>query len=250
MKQLRRIVRLSRFGWHVLQGIVLTAGLGLLRQTGDSALYQRMMRWWLGKLGRILAVQMTCTGTPAPQGTLLVANHISWLDIPVLGGVVAPRFLSKQEVRGWAVIGWLAQQAGTLFITRGKAGAATQASAAILAALQAGRSVLLFPEGTTTTGEDVGTFHARLFAAALDAGVAVQPIALRYVGSQGEPHPVVPFVGQQSLWDNLMGVLQEPSIAVQIHFHEPIPSAAMNRKALATLCEQRIRQSILHKTAI
>jgi 1-acyl-sn-glycerol-3-phosphate acyltransferase len=232
----------------VLFGILLTGVLlGLLRMSGASRLYQRMTRWWLGKLARILAVQVTCTGTPAASATLWVANHISWLDIPVLGGVIAPCFLSKQEVRDWPVIGWLARQAGTLFITRGKAGAAAQASAAILATLQAGRSVLLFPEGTTTTGQDVGTFHARLFAAAQDAGVTVQPIAVRYVGRGGEPHPLVPFVGEQSLWENLQGILQEPVIAAQIHFLEPIDSTALSRKALAALCEQRIRQIVYVK---
>ncbi len=151
----------------------------------------------------------------------MVANHISWLDIALLGGVANPRFLSKQEVRQWPVIGWLAEKSGTLFITRGKAGAAAQASATILQALQSGRSVLLFPEGTTTTGNDVRTFHARLLAPAFDANVPVQPVAVRYPGKDGLTHPLVPYVDQQSLWDNLKSVLAEPGIQAEIHFLPP-----------------------------
>lgn len=242
MKLLRRNLRLLRLALHILNGMVLTLLLaGLLRMSFNTPFYQRLTQWWLRKITRILGVRVAVTGEPAGDGVLMVANHISWLDIALLGGYARPRFLSKHEVRHWPVIGWLADKAGTLFISRGKAGAAAQASATLLQALQAGRAVLLFPEGTTTTGNDVRTFHARLLAPALDSGKPVQPVAIRYPGADGLTQPQVPYVDQQSLWDNLQGLLGERELRAEIHFLPPLPSAGVDRKTLAAQCEQQIR---------
>lgn len=242
MKLLRRNLRLLRLVLHILNGMVLTLLLaGLLRVSFNTPFYQRLTQWWLRKITQILGIRVTVTGEPAGNGVLMVANHVSWLDIALLGGYAKPRFLSKHEVRHWPVIGWLADKAGTLFISRGKAGAAAQASATIQQALQAGRAVLLFPEGTTSTGNDVRTFHARLLAPALDAGLPVQPVALRYPGADGLTHPLVPYVDQQSLWDNLQGLLGEAALHAEIHFLPPIPSVGVERKRLAAVFEQQIR---------
>lgn len=115
MKQLRSAVRLTRLSVHVLNGMVLTVVFGgMLRVSFDAPLYQRLMGWWLRKVGHILGARVTVMGEPAGQGVLMVANHISWLDIPLLGGFAKPRFLSKQEVRDWPVIGSACKQGGNL----------------------------------------------------------------------------------------------------------------------------------------
>lgn len=242
MKSLRRVLRLSRLAVHVVNGIFLTLLLaGLLRMSLNEPFYQRVVAWWLRKVPQIIGVKLTVIGEPVNQAALMVANHISWLDIPLLGGVANPRFLSKQEVRHWPVIGWLADKSGTLFITRGKAGAAAQASTTILQAMQGGRAVLLFPEGTTTTGNDVRTFHARLFAPAFDANVPVQPVAIRYPQADGQTNPLVPYVDQQSLGENLKAILGEKALRAEIHFLQLLYPAGMDRKTLAAQCEQQVR---------
>ncbi len=241
MQLLRSGWRLTRLFVHIVWGVVLTALFaGLLRYRADDLFYQRLVVWWLQKVPSLLGVRVQTFGTPAPQA-LMVANHISWLDIPLLGGYARPRFLSKQEVRQWPVIGWLAEKAGTLFISRGKAGAAGQASQTITQALAAGRAVLLFPEGTTTNGQDVKTFHARLFAPAFEAQVPVQPIALRYPNAHGVTNPLVPYIGEQSLWENLQGLLREPFVTAEIHFLPPLATVGMDRKGVALRCEQQVR---------
>jgi 1-acyl-sn-glycerol-3-phosphate acyltransferase len=154
------------------------------------------------------------------------------------------RFLSKQEVRDWPVVGWLAAKAGTLFITRGKAGAAAAATATMTEALQGGASVLLFPEGTTTNGNGVLPFHARLFAPAINLDMSVQPIVLRYPGVNGLTHPLIPYVDDQALWDNLWGVLGESECVAEIEFLSPIKTTGLDRKGLAVLSEASIRQLI------
>jgi 1-acyl-sn-glycerol-3-phosphate acyltransferase len=251
MQRIRRWWRLSRLFVHIVVGISLTALLtGVLRFSVEQAFFQRLITWWLRKVPQILGAQVQIFGQPAGRGVLMVANHISWLDIPLLGGATCLRFLSKKEVRHWPIIGWLADKSGTLFIERGKAGAAVEASQTILQALRTEHAVLLFPEGTTTKGEDVRTFHARLFAPAFDAQVPVQPVAIRYpaMAGTGLTNPIVPYVDEQSLGDNLQGLLGERCIAVEIHFLPPITTEGMERKRVAAHCEQQIRAILKHES--
>jgi 1-acyl-sn-glycerol-3-phosphate acyltransferase len=250
MKPLRYGLRLSGLVTHVIIGVVLTALMaGVLRQSHNQPFYRLLIRWWLGGIPRLLGIQVRVHGQPSSESTLLVANHVSWLDITVVGGAANPRFLSKQEVRHWPVIGWLAEKSGTLFITRGKAGAAAQASASIQQALQQGRPVLLFPEGTTTAGNDVKTFHGRLLAPAIDGNVPIQPVAIRYPNCDGQTHPLIPYINEQSLWENLKGILGETGLQAEVHFLPPIPIAGQERKVLAAHCEAQIRAVVNPDTA-
>jgi 1-acyl-sn-glycerol-3-phosphate acyltransferase len=240
--KIRAVWRWLRLIWHVMLGLSLTLLLtGLFRRSSTSPVFQRAKQWWLSKVVRIIGGQLQVKGTVTTGAKLIVANHVSWLDIPVLGAVLNPSFLSKAEVQHWPLIGWLATQAGTLYITRGQAGAANQAANTITQALQQHQSVLLFPEGTTSDGQDVKTFHARLFAPALDANVPVQPIAIRYKTRNGELSTVVPYIGEQSLLQNLQALLREPTITIEVHCLEPINTTGLARKSLAHTCEQAIR---------
>lgn len=245
MKPLRYGLRLAGLTLHVLAGLIMTALLaGLFRQSFHQPFYQTLIRWWLGRIPRLLGVQVSVHGIPAREATLMVANHISWLDITLLGGAANPRFLSKQEVRHWPLIGWLAEKSGTLFITRGKAGAAAQAANSIREALGQGSPILLFPEGTTTEGHDVKTFHGRLLAPAIESDTPIQPVALLYPGFDGKTHPLIPYVNEQSLWENLKGILAEKGLQAELHFLPTIPVAGQDRKMLASKCEQQIRAVI------
>ncbi|MEZ5478962.1 MAG: 1-acyl-sn-glycerol-3-phosphate acyltransferase [Thiolinea sp.] len=94
---------------HVLLGMLLTLWYaGILRKPPEAPAYRRLVQWWLGRIVRIMGGQVRVQGQPAQAGALMVANHVSWLDIPLLGSVSSVRFLSKDDVRGWPVIGWLA----------------------------------------------------------------------------------------------------------------------------------------------
>ena len=185
------------------------------------------------------------TGQPLHSGVLLVANHVAWLDIPLLGGYSSIRFLSKQEVENWPVIGWLANCAGTLYIERGKQGAAQLAADRISASLRAGDAVLVFPEATTTNGHNVRPFHARLFSSAMEADAPIQPIALRYRSEQGEPCGRVPYVDEMSLLSNLLGFLGEKTLYMEIHYLAPILPAGYERKTLAGMAEEQIRAVVV-----
>jgi len=175
------------------------------------------------------------------QGCLLVANHISWLDIPVLGAQAQLGFLSKAEVRRWPLFGWMSDVAGTLFIERG-ANQTASVSAQISNAIAGGRTLVIFPEGTTGDGSRVRRFHPRLFAVTQQPGLRVQPVALSYQrGANPPPDLDVPFVGEDTLIASLWRVIRHPNLVAEVRFLTPLePRAGEDRKRFAARARQEI----------
>lgn len=169
---------------------------------------------------RCLGWQVQVHGQARTGATLFVANHISWSDIPLLGGLVPGRFLSKAEVADWPAIGWLAQQAGTLFIRRG-GGQARRVKTEIHARLEAGESVVVFPEGTTSSGIAVLPMHGLLLGAVKDASVPVQPVTIGYRRNQ-RPDALAPFIGDDAFQSHLIRLLKQPPMQVVVIFHDPV----------------------------
>ncbi|WP_428240527.1 lysophospholipid acyltransferase family protein [Gynuella sp.] len=205
----------------------------------------KLAGWWHRNLLRILRVRVRVVGTPGALSGLMVSNHISWLDIIVLGSRFHTYFVSKAEVAKWPVVGTLARSAGTLFLPRGGDQSAA-ISRAMADRVSKGSYVLFFPEGTTYAGTEVHRFHPRLFAAAIESGVPVLPVALFYL-HEPQPHPTVPYLGDQSLAANLWGLLQTPAIDVVIQVGHAIPAAAKQRKELAQEAQQQVT-SLLQTT--
>lgn len=218
---LRQIIRLAMFlgflgAIALLAGSLKIADLVVRRRVDRTPWAQRCFRgstWCLG-------LQITCHGHPSPQPTLYVSNHVSWCDIPVLGGAVPLTFLSKSEVGQWPLIGWLARQAGTLFIKRGSgkvAGIVDQ----VAARLEGRQSVMIFPEGTTTTGITVLPFHGRLLRAAQQAGTPIQPVSIVY-RRNGELDHLAPFINDDDFLGHLCRLLRKSPPAVDILLHPPL----------------------------
>jgi 1-acyl-sn-glycerol-3-phosphate acyltransferase len=241
---LRALWRGARLVEHLLTGSLLTLALTLWRPHAGRRTPAAVVGWWHRRLCRILGVRPQVQGpVPAARG-LLVANHVSWLDIPVLGGLVPVDFVSKMEVRGWPLVGWLAAAAGTLFIDRGR-GDTGRLDRQMRLSFQQRRAVLLFPEGTTTDGSGVRAFFPRLFRVALEAGEPVTPVALRYVAG-GEPSRAAPFIGDDSFPGHLRRMLREPATDVLIRFRDPVRAADPTRRSLACGAREQI-QDALHE---
>lgn len=234
----RLIWRGIRLATHVLTGSVLTVLLA--RRDADGSYRHRgaIVSWWHARLCRVLNVRVHVTGLAPAERSLLVANHVSWLDVPVLGGLGEIAFLSKAEVRDWPVVGWLAAAAGTQFIARG-AGEANNVRERIGAHLSSSGSLALFPEGTTTDGSQVRPFFPRLLAAAHASGAPVVPVALRYLSGDGLD-TVAPFIGDDEVASHLWRVLRQEAFDVHVVFCEPIDPASLDRRALAELARSRI----------
>ncbi|MBC7183578.1 MAG: 1-acyl-sn-glycerol-3-phosphate acyltransferase [Marinobacter sp.] len=225
MSWLRLCVRLTAFTAFLAATTLLAAGLRLAdlcsRYTIDRTPWARLCFRWAC---RCLGLDIHQHGSPSDDTVLFVSNHISWSDIPILGSLAPIRFLSKAEVGQWPLIGWLARQAGTLFITRG-GGQARQVRNRISANLKAGESVLVFPEGTTSAGLTVLPFHGLLLKAGPESNTPIQPVTISYRRA-GRPDHLAPFIGDDEFHSHLLRMLRQPSARVDIIFHAPVCLAA------------------------
>ncbi|MEU3027814.1 lysophospholipid acyltransferase family protein [Streptomyces incarnatus] len=227
----RAVLRLTAVAVLVLAGIAL------------SPLGRRIPAEWIGRWSRAvvraIGVRARVTGAVAPGGgLLLVANHVSWLDIPLLTAVRPARMLGKTEIRRWPVAGALAARGGTLFIERDRLRALPGTVAVIADALRTGSAVAAFPEGSTWCGRAHGRFHRAVFQAALDAGVPVQPVRLRYWLRDGGTGTAAAFVGEDTLLASLWRVARTRGLVAEVEVRPLIPPGAHpDRRALATAAQ-------------
>jgi 1-acyl-sn-glycerol-3-phosphate acyltransferase len=168
-----------------------------------------------------------------PRAGFLVANHVSWLDIFALNAVAPAAFVSKDDVRSWPLIGWLSIHNETLFLERGSRSAAMRAKQRIAAKLRQGACVAVFPEGTTTEGEQVLPFHSALFESAIEAGTAVCPVALAYSARDGSPSSAAAYAGDTTMWQSLRAVLAAGSLTVHVAFLPAVDAVGADRRMLA-----------------
>ncbi|HET9700217.1 MAG TPA: lysophospholipid acyltransferase family protein [Burkholderiales bacterium] len=241
---LTRAWRLLRMHLLLLRGVftVLT-----VYRFADQARRARLLREWSRDLLDVLRVRLTVRGTPprAPGGRhVVVGNHVSWLDVFVVDAVVPSRFVAKSEIRGWPVIGWLAAQAGTLFIDRSRRHATARTNEQIIAAIAAGDCVAVYPEGTTSDGTRLRHFHASLLQPAVEAGADVHPVVVRYPGPDGRPHPATLFIDNMSFARSVLMILTQREIAAELTFLEPIPAGGRDRRELARLSEQAVASAL------
>ncbi|HEX4249137.1 MAG TPA: lysophospholipid acyltransferase family protein [Pseudonocardia sp.] len=174
-------------------------------------------------------------------GVLVVANHLSWLDILVLGSVQPMRMVAKREVRDWPLVGAVATRAGTLFVDRAGLRALPGVVAEVTTALRAGAAVGLFPEGTTWCGAATGVFRRAGFQAALDAGVPVRPVAQRMRLADGTATGVGAFIGDDTLVDSLLRVARLPELVMEVDVLPPLlPTPGLDRRELARRAELAI----------
>lgn len=242
-RQLRRPLRVAHVVAHIATGFVVAFAVGAFF-VQHRPVQRRAARWWLGRLTRVLDMDITVTGQPVDVPALFVANHVSWLDIPVLGGLHGVHFLSKEEVGRWPLIGRLATAAGTIYIRRG-GGQVRQRTRQIAGHVAAGRSILVFPEGTTTRGHDVRDFHSPLFAAATDGDHPVQPVALRYRDESGAPHALAPFVDDDEFHVHLWRLLLEDRVRVEVVFLPALRPGAGDHRELASLAHAAVRGAVV-----
>lgn len=233
---LRAAFRLSRTGLHLLWG---SATVALLFPLLPPHARQQLKRRWSRQLLEVLGVRLRVSGTPPGDG-LLVANHISWLDVYAINALVPTTFVAKDDVRHWPLIGWLSARSGTLFLQRGSRQAAMRAKERLADELRQRNCVSVFPEATTSPGDSVLPFHGALFQAAIDARMPVAPTALHYRGRNGEASRAAAYVGDTRLWQSLRAIAAARGLTVHVCFLPALDCAGENRRQLA----QRARQLI------
>ncbi|MCK6412861.1 MAG: 1-acyl-sn-glycerol-3-phosphate acyltransferase [Azonexus sp.] len=164
---------------------------------------------------------------------MLVANHISWLDIFVINAVLPSAFVAKEEVRHWPLIGWLAAKNDTVFLRRGSRGHARIINTEIAGILASGKLLALFPEGTTTDGTHLLHFHAALLQPALSAGYPVLPLALSYWEENGQRSLAPRYDGDISLGQCTRAILGRRRIVARLRSLPPCGENGEDRRQVA-----------------
>lgn len=207
---------------------------------------QAIRRRWSRILLSIVGVKLASHGETIEPGCLLVANHVSWLDIFVINALAPSAFISKAEVRQWPLIGMLSARNETVFLKRGSRGHAQIVSQEIGSILNAGRNAALFPEGTTTDGRDVLHFHAALLQPAIDAARPVQALAIVYRDLNGHQSLAPAYDGDISMMQCLRNIIGSEGLVAHVHAAEPIPgNSGKTRKEIAQEARSFIRERII-----
>lgn len=231
--------RLGRMAMHIALAFVAAGIYPSLSLRAQRS----FMGWWSRALLNVLNVRHVSDGQPV-QGSkvacLLVANHISWLDIFAMNSVTPATFVAKSEVNAWPVLGWLVQRSGTLFIRRSVRSDTVRVNARITELLQQGRAAAVFAQGTSATPEQAVRFHAPLLQSAVAAGAQVQPVAIFYHDKQGVSDDAAAFVGDITFMQSLWKIVRTPSIQVTVTYLPPIDGFDQDRRALAAMAQQAV----------
>jgi 1-acyl-sn-glycerol-3-phosphate acyltransferase len=180
-----------------------------------------------------------------PDGaSLVVANHVSWLDACVVQAVLPGRIVVGAEEASWPVLGTICRGFEAIVVRPGDVLDVRRTVSEIATALCAGERVVVFPEGAPTDGQRVGRFHAALLQAAIDTGAPVQPVALRWLGLGGRPTSAVTRAGERRRGASLGGVLAAPYLRVAVCVGTPLSVAGRSRRELAVLAREFVATSL------
>lgn len=238
MTPLRGAWRLARAVLHGLHGIAIV--LWVFPRL-DAAGRHARIGWWAAKMLRMLGLALDVQGTFRPGAKLIVANHVSWLDIMAVHALCPEaRFVSKADVRHWPLVSRLVDAADTLYLEREKRRAALRVVHQMAEALAAGQTVAVFPEGTTGDGRALLPFHANLLQAAIATATSLQPVALRYSDAGHAVSPAAEFLGETTLAQSLWRLASGRGMTVHVTVLTAMGSAHADRRALA----EHVRQSI------
>ncbi len=205
---------------------------------------RRIASRWASRMLRILNLKVSTAGCgpSSTQPMLLVANHISWLDMYVLNSIEAWRFVAKSDVAGWPVIGTMARQLLSIFHERGNFRDAMRVKNLVAEHLTAGERIAFFPEGTTTEGRRIEFFYPALFQAALDARAMVQPVAIRYLDARGVPTAAPAYAGETTLLESIAAVLRHHELTAELTFTIPLAATDFDRRTLAEAARTSIAE--------
>lgn len=237
---------LPTFKFLLMAGHLLSGSLTILLLfpwLGRNGRERRVMHWATRFL-TLLDIHREVVGQPPTlrgSGVLLVANHVSWLDIHVLHSLLPARFISKAEVRNWPLFGWLAEATGTVFLEREKKSDAMRVNQLMAEHLRDGDCLALFPEGTTSDGRGLLPFFPSLFQPAVEAAAQVWPVRIRYLDREGKHCPEAAYFGGATLGQSVWQVLRLRGLRARVEFLPPIASQGLARRDLARTTEAAIR---------
>ena len=224
-----RVLRCVRLALHFLW---LAFGAAVIYPLVAPARQLALRQRWSHQILTILGIRLDAEPTDAPPGCLIVANHISWLDIFAINALRPSAFISKAEVRHWPFIGWLSARNDTVFLNRGSRRHARAINEEIDARLDTGRDVAIFPEGRTTDGRHMLEFHAALLQPAIETGRPLLPIAIAYFDAAGNS-TTAPSFAEASLPQCFAAILACRTLTAQLRPLPVIATADRSRREVS-----------------
>ena len=241
-RPLRAAWRLLRAVVHGVHGLLVAL---LCFDRFSPAQRHDATRWWSLKMLRLMGIALQVDGSAHSGGSLLVANHISWLDIMAVHAVCPQaRFVSKADVKSWPLLSRLVDAGGTLYLERERKRDALRVVHLMAQALASGETVAIFPEGTTSDGRALLPFHANLLQAAIATGTLVQPVALRFSDARHAISDAVEFIGNTTLLRSLWNVACGDGLTVHVSLLPAQPSSGVERRALAAQLRAAIEAAL------
>ena len=241
----RFIIRLVLLVFLIVLGLLLT---GLIFPMLSQAAHERSIQLWSKLLLLVLGVRVKIEGAPIQtSAVMLVANHVSWIDIFILNSRRATYFVAKQEIRDWPIVGRLVVQTGTIFVDRSSRSAMRGVNKELNERFDKGMCTGLFPEGTTSDGLSVKSFFGGLLEAPLKSQVPIQPVAILFY-HKGQRSSFASFIGEETLVHNIWVLLSNFGISVTVRYLEPITQLGepteLSRNAAANLSYDLIKAEI------
>ncbi len=240
-RRFRACWRLARGVFEALRGLLICV---FVFPRLSPAQRMQQVGVWASRSLAALGIALDAQGRPRPGPALLTANHVSWLDILAIDAVQPVRFVSKADVRRWPVLGWMVACGGTLFIERERKRDAMRVVHQVAQALQAGETVAVFPEGTTSDGVSLLPFHANLLQAAISTQTPVQAIALRYRDALEPVSPAAAYIGETTLMQSLWMVAMADGLCVSVVTLDAQGTRHLDRRALAQKLRLEIAQAL------
>lgn len=232
-------LRLARVGLHLVWGAAQVAvGFPFVSEPMRARLKRAWSRQLLEMLG--ITLEVSRNSLDRIENGLLVANHVSFIDIFAINAALPSGFVAKSDVAAWPLIGWLARCNGTVFIERGKPKSAHRTQQAISTALSSGQRLSIFPEGTTSAGDRVLPFHSALFQAAIDAGAPIHALAIDYADACGQPSVAAAYIGDLSLIQCLRQILGSKGLQVRLRLAASFVPPFTDRRHVAHAAHQAV----------
>jgi 1-acyl-sn-glycerol-3-phosphate acyltransferase len=230
---------------------VARLGASLIGRRIDPERRRCATRAWAAAMTRTLRIEVVTAGAPVThaKGVLLIANHVSWLDICAIASLTGSRFVAKSELEDWPVIGRIATAFGTFLHERGNLRDAARVKDRVAAALRQGQTITIFPEGTTGWSSALLPFYPAFAQAAVDADAIVQPVAIGYRDLDGRPSVAAPFLGDQTFIDSLNKIMKETAIKAELNFGAPFAAAGRTRREITAMSHTFIARALGLKEA-
>ncbi len=243
MKAIRFIIRLVALIlalFLIFPLVILFIAIAL--KINNRNLNKKVVKNWSKILCYICGLKLKVHGKIQQNPVFIVANHVSWLDIPVVHSFKLAGFVAKEEISRWPVLGWAIKSGETLFIKRGKHESRREVLENIEDRLKQGRSIAVFPEGKVTNGDHLGRFHRQLMQAAVETDTPIQAVAIKYIKKDGTRNQQVCFKTDEKFVSNVFRIISLPICTVEVTFCEPVETKLKSARQVAILSHNQVAQ--------